>query len=255
MDKYIITYRGSKERGLLIHPDWIALAERATKDAVIRGLKKHLWEPGEYTAEFLGWKGFLESRKINSYFLVSVMKGTSVYTPAMTVYLDYYDDTLDSYDFRNTWPEIDCEKEIVNPTAIFTVSQEMFDPSPKELEIQCQKAYERFLNNLHKWVNCPLEIECLDYPDVVFEICYEGKPDEDLIAKTGKVIEDYVEKYNKKHSEPIHDVAEVGDIITDRKENAVYIHVDFGNCNIDALGLVMKAIGKSNLDIKEMKIR
>lgn len=56
MDEYIITYRGSKGRQLLIHPDWIALAERVTKDAVIRGLKKHLWEPGEYTAEFLGWK-------------------------------------------------------------------------------------------------------------------------------------------------------------------------------------------------------
>ena len=127
-------------------------------------------------------------------------------------------------------------------------------PSPKEYEIICEKSAERFIKRLHKSVTFPLEIAC-DYPDVIFEICYECKPDENLVADTLKVIEDYVAKYNKRHDDGVHYVADANDIMQNKKSNAVYVHVDFGNCNIDVLALVIKAIGKSNLPIKEMTLK
>ena len=34
-----------------------------------------------------------------------------------------------------------------------------------------------------------------------------------------------------------------------------YIEINGGNCNIDVLALVIKAIGKSNLPIKEMTLK
>ena len=53
--------------------------------------------------------------------------------------------------------------------------------------------------------------------DVIFEICYECKPDENLVADTLKVIEDYVVKYNKRHEDGIHYVADASDSIKKKK--------------------------------------
>ena len=117
-----------------------------------------------------------------------------------------------------------------------------------------KKSGERFIKKLHDSVNFPLVIDC-DYPDVVFEICYDCGIDEKLISDTLKVVEDCVKRYNKRHDEKIHYVGEVCDAVDDKKSNAIYIHVDFGECDINALALIIKALGKSNLAIKEMILR
>ena len=65
----------------------------------------------------------------------------------------------------------------------------------------------------------------------------------------------YVAKYNKCHVDGVHCVADAADIVKKKKSNAVYVHVDFGNCNADVLALVIKAIGKSNLPITEMALK
>ena len=258
MKEYILKNKKSDGIKHNVHSSWYELCEKQTKDEVINVLKKHLYEPGEYTLHFYAFKGPIHRKSDQNFFsgwltrkADKIIGGVA---PVGRVRLDYSDDTLDNYDFKNTWPEIDCEKELLNPTAQFVVVGEDLMPSPKEYEIICEKSAERFIKRLHKSVNFPLEIAC-DYPDVIFEICYDCKSDENLVADTLKVIEEYVAKYNKRHQDGIHYVADANDIMQNKKSNAVYVHVDFGNCNIDVLALVIKVIGKSNLPIKEMTLK
>lgn len=258
MKEYILKYKKSDGIKHEVHPSWYQLCEKQTKDEVIDILKKHKYDPGEYTLHFYAFKGTIHCRNGQNFFSGWLTrKDGEIAGGAATVgrvRFDYNDDTFENYDFKNIWPEIDCEKELTNPTAQFVVEGEDFMPSPKEYEIICEKSVERFIKRLHKSVNFPLEIAC-DYPDVIFEICYDCKPDESLIANTLKVVEEYVTKYNKRHENGIHYVADATNIMNGKKSNAVYVHVDFGNCNIDVLALVIRAIGKSNLPIKEMALK
>lgn len=258
MEKYILKYKKSDGIKHAVHPSWYEICEKQTKDEVIKILKKHLYEPGEYTLHFYASKGTLQRKSNQNFFSGWLTKKDETViggvAPVGSVRFDYFDDTIDTYDFKNIWPEIDCESELKNPQAQFTVVGEDLMPSLKEYEIICEKSAEQFIKRLHKSVSFPLEIAC-DYSDVIFEICYDCKPEQDLVEDTLKVIEEYVAKYNKRHEEEIHYVANAADIIKRKKSNAVYVHVDFGNCNIDVLALVIKAIGKSNLPIKEMTLK
>lgn len=256
--EYTLEYVKSNSAKCDIHPSWYKLCEKQTKDEVLNILKKHLYESGEYTLHFNSSKGPIRRKSNQNFFSgwltlkdENIVGGTA---PVGMVCFDYFDDTFERYDFKNFWPEIDCEKEVINATAQFVVVGENLMPSHKENTIICGKSAECFIKRLYKSVDYPLKIAC-DYPDVIFEICYDGKPDKSLIADTFKIIEDYVVKYNKRHKDEIHNVADVTDITKKKKSNAVYIHVDFGNCNIDVLALVIKAISKSNLPIKEMTLK
>ena len=258
MKKYILKYKKSDAIKHNVHPSWYELCEQQTKDEVINVLKKHLYQPGEYTLHFYAFKGPIHRKSDQKFFRgwltrkdEKIIGGVA---PVGEVRFDYFDDTFEKYDFKNACPVIDCEKEVLNAAAQFVVVGEDLIPSPKEYEIICEKSAERFIKRLNKSVNFPLEIAC-DYPDVVFEICYECIPDENLVADTLKVIEEYVVKYNKRHEDRIHYIADASDLIKKKKSNAVYIHVDFGNCNIDVLTLVIKAIGKSELPIKKMMLK
>ena len=258
MGKYILKYQKSDGIKHHIHPSWYKICEKQTKDKVIEVLKKHLYEPGEYTLHFYAFKDTILRKNDQNFFSGWLTRNDeNIAGGAASVGLvrfDYFDDTIDNCDFKKTWLEIDCEAELSNPTAKFTIVGEDLMPSPKEYEIICEKSAERFIKRLHKSVNFPLEITC-EYPDVIFEICYDSKPDQKLTEETLKVIESYAEKYNKRHEDGIHYVAEVSDIIDNKKSNAVYVHVDFGNCNIEVLALVLRAIGKSILPIKEMTLK
>ncbi len=258
MKEYILKYKKSDGIKHDVHPSWYELCEKQTKDEVINILKKHLYEPGEYTLHFYAFKGPIHCKSNQNFFSGWLtQRDEKMLGGAATVgivRLDYFDDTFENYDFKNIWPEVNCEKELLNPTARFVVVGEDLMPSPKEYEIICEKSAERFIKRLHNSVNFPLEIAC-DYPDVIFEICYDCNLDKNLVADTIKVIEDYVIKYNKRHDDGIHYVADANHIMQNKKSNAVYVHVDFGNCNIDALALVIRAIGKSNLPIKEMTLK
>ncbi len=263
MKKYILKYKNSDNIKYDVHPSWCELCEKQTKDKIINLLKKHLFEPDEYTLSFSvnhsgTKKGEIRHKTQQIFFEVSVMQKNDQ-LPGGALWIgfirfDYCDDTFKNYDFKNSFPIIDCEKEPLNPNPKFTVSTVGLTISPKELEISCQKSAERFMARIYDSVNFPLEIDC-DYPDVIFEICYGVKLDQDLVTNTLKIIEEYAAKYNKRHEDGIHYVADVSDITESKKRNAVYIHVDFGNCDINALALVIKAIGKSNLPIKEMTLK
>lgn len=258
MKEYIIKYKKSDGIKHDVHHSWYELCERQTKDEIINILKKHLYEPGEYILHFYAHKGAIRCRRKQDFFSGWIIglddKAEKGILTIGRVSFDYFDDTFDNYDFKSEWPEIDCEKAVSSNNATFAVSAEELGPSPKELKIISERYVERFINRLSKSVNFPLEIAC-DYPDVIFEICYDCNLDENLKSATLKIIEEYVSKYNKRHENAIHYVGYVSDLIDNKQSNAVNIHIDFGDCNIDALALVIKAIGKSDLPIKEITLK
>lgn len=259
MDAYVLKYQSSSHAKRFVHPSWYEICEKQTRDQVINIIKKHLYEPGEYTLSFSVNDGKMLRRKRQNFFSgwitcknEHVIGGVS---PLGMIHFDYDDDTFDAFDFINTYPEINYEHELLNPTAKFIVVDEGFLPSEKEFELMCKKSTERFFAKLKNTVNFPLEIAC-GYPDVIFEICFDQKPNDALRAKTVKVIEDYAATYNKRHEEGIAYAAAIDDtdIVENKKENAVYIHVDFGSCPIETLASLLKAIGKSDLVIKEITL-
>ena len=256
-DEYILTYQIKTSLQHNVHPSWCKLCEAHTKDDVIKILKKHLYDPGKYVLNFSAYNGPILS-KTNQYTFSGwiTFKSDRGILSAGPIQFDFYEDSFDLCDFKHNWPVIDCEEELASPSARFTVVGEQLTPSPKEFEIICEKSTQKFLKRLHNSVAFPLEITC-DYPDVIFEICYDQAPDEELKAKTLGIIENYAKKYNKTHDEGIHHVAEVSSLLKekDKKENAVYVHVDFGNCYIEVLASVLKALGKSDLAIKEVTLK
>ena len=125
MDKYIIKYQKSTGNLNDIHPSWYELCEKQTKDAVVKILEKHLFDSGEYTLHFVARNCEIR-RKHNQNFFVGHIVGKDDRFPLGercigSIEFDYFDDTFDDYDFKNSYPYIDCEKELSNPTARFVV--------------------------------------------------------------------------------------------------------------------------------------
>ncbi|MBQ8606274.1 MAG: hypothetical protein IJ408_06005 [Clostridia bacterium] len=252
MQEYIFEYECYKSNRE-IHPSWCELCEKHTKDDVIKLMKKHLYEPGKYKLQLYAYNGPVYEKRGQLFFMGYIEWDNG--RMAGSVYFDYYEDTFEGYDFKTEWPLLDTSSPLTNPTARFTVPRDGLLPSPKEFEISCEKAANRFIERLNKSVSFPLEIAC-DYPDVIFEVCYDGTPDEKLAADTLKVFEDYACKYNKRRDDGIHYVGDASDTdIPDKRSDAVYIHVDFGDCSIEVLARVIKAVGKSDLPIKEMILK
>lgn len=261
MEEYVLNYESYEKRDAVhrsTHKSWCELCEKQTKDKVINILKKHLYEPGEYTLDFYTYDGFIRKKSHQNFFQGWLTRkdenamGGKVLIGGVS--FDYFDDTFEKYDFVNEWPKIDCKKELMNPNPRFIVVHDGLFPSPKEFEIMSQKSAERFIKRLHKAVDFPLEIAC-DYPDVIFEICYDRKPDEGLTLDTLKFFEEYAAKYNKRHEDGIHYIADVTDTVDDRRADSVCVHVDFGECGIEVLASFIKAVGKSSLPIKEMTLK
>jgi len=257
MDDYTITYQKSGGITHVVHPSWYKLCELQTKSEVIALLKKHFYEPGEYILHFYAYHDRILRKKEQNFFSCQIQQVSDRVPEGVVtigfINFDYYDNTFDAYDFHTCWPEIDCAIEVKNATAKFTVAGANISPSPKEFERICEKAYARFMKKLYRAADFPIIMEC-DYPDVIFEICFEQEPSNKVRMETLKVIEDFAVKYNKRHESGIHHVAELNEVIDNRNQSAVYIHVDFGDCKPEVLISLLKAIGKSKLQIKEITL-
>ena len=96
----------------------------------------------------------------------------------------------------------------------------------------------------------PVEVECKGYPDIIFHIILEVRPDRSAIEKCVSTLEDYMIKYNKLHFfRPIHYVSDIDSLPEASSIFAVCVHVDFGNANPRALIGAVKAISDANLPV------
>lgn len=254
MDEYVLEYRQQEGRLRKIHPSWYKLCEEQTKKELIAQLKKRLYEPGEYTLHFAANTGTITRQRSQCCFEGTITrKGVSCkYAVDKIAYVDfdYLDDVIEACDFRTTYPLLNFEDELTNPTARFVITGKYFYPSPKEDEL----AVERFWKRIQDSVAFSLDLDG-DYPDTIFEICYADQPSQELRESTVKVIEKYAAQYNKRHEDGIHYVGDFTDNMKMKQPHAVYVHVDFGDCPVNALASVIKAIGKSGLPIVKLALK
>jgi hypothetical protein len=258
MKEYKLSYRKRTDSNVSIHSSWYETCERQTKEKVISILKKHQYEPGEYILYFSANEGDIRRKKQQNFFNGWLTQTDDTKSEGMVnlgpVSFDYSDDEVKACDFAISSVKINCERELKDPKAKFIVAYEGLLPSKKEYEAICQRSYEQFINKLNKSVSFPIELLC-EYPDVIFEIHFDTDLDEELAVNTLNVFEKCVGKYNKCHEEPIHDVLDVTDAVKETNANCVCIYIDFGNCNINALLYVIKALGKSNLPITKLILK
>ena len=221
MGEYVLEYRQQEGRLRKIHPSWYKLCEEQTKNELIAQLKKRLYEPGEYTLHFAANTGTITRQRSQCCFEGTITrKGVSCqYAVDKIAYVDfdYLDDVIEACDFRTTYPLLNFEDELTNPTARFVITGK--------------------------------------YPDTIFEICYADQPSQELRESTVKVIEKYAAQYNKRHEDGIHYVGDFTDNMKMKQPHAVYVHVDFGDCPVNALASVIKAIGKSGLPIVKLALK
>ena len=101
----------------------------------------------------------------------------------------------------------------------------------------------------------PVDVECEGYPDVIFHIILEVRPDQSATEKCVSALENYVNKYNRLHFlRPIHYVSDIDSLPEASSVFSICVHVDFGNANPRALIGTVKAIADTNLPIYRLII-
>ena len=96
----------------------------------------------------------------------------------------------------------------------------------------------------------PVDVECEGYPDVIFDVIFEKRPERPAIETVVSALEDYSRDYNKKHFfRPIHYVSDIDSLPDASSAFSVCVHIDFGNANPKALIGAVKAISDTKLPI------
>jgi len=91
---------------------------------------------------------------------------------------------------------------------------------------------------------------CEGYPDVIFEIILGVKPTQEQIATAVNTLEQFVNKYNKRHFlRPIHYISDIENLPDGDHPRGIYIHIDFGNCSPKALIEAVCELERSGLPI------
>lgn len=99
-------------------------------------------------------------------------------------------------------------------------------------------------------VTFPTDVECDGYPDVIFDIIFEKRPDESAAEKCVTALQEYMNTYNKIHFlRPIHYVSDTDSLPEPSSVFSVCIHMDFGNANPKSLIGAVKAISNTDLPI------
>ena len=100
--------------------------------------------------------------------------------------------------------------------------------------------------------------EC-DFPDVIYEVCFETQPDSETAEKVLSIIERWAYNYNRRNKDNDRNIHFV-QLIEESEEiqpsgNSVLVHVDFGNCDVLLIRNVIQQLNKSDLPIKGVIIR
>ena len=99
-------------------------------------------------------------------------------------------------------------------------------------------------------VDIPVDVECEAYPDVIFNIVFNSRPDDAMIEKSVQALENYMLSYNRKHFfRPIHYVSDIDSLPEQSSVFSVCVHMDCGNANPNLLVGAVKAIVDTQLPI------
>ena len=99
-------------------------------------------------------------------------------------------------------------------------------------------------------VSIPVDVECEGYPDVIFNIVFQVRPDRSMIEKSVSALENYMRSYNKKHFvRPIHYVSDIDSLPEPSSVFSVCVHMDCGNANPKLLVGAVRAIADTKMPI------
>ncbi len=254
--KYKIYFQMSPTQPNPFHNSYIKYVEELVEPFLQKELKKHRHPFGNYVASVMFYFKVIESSD-KALILCRNHK--------LTVWLNFGECHMGSmeidFDSDNMVYEKETKSQYINPlediskfNPKFKITDANILPSEVELEKQSQRMYENFIKSFNQF-RFPCEIIAENYPDVVYEIEFEENGIGDKIYA---VVEQWAYKYNKrreKDSEGIHFVQCLNEDIDNMKTNAVYIHIDFGNCSPLLIKNVISALNKTELAITNIVVR
>lgn len=99
----------------------------------------------------------------------------------------------------------------------------------------------------------PVEVDCTDYPDVIFNVMFDSEPDSNTVQTCVATLDKYMNTYNRRRLfNKIHYVSDVDKLPPQLSIFAVSIHMDFGHAHPRALVGAVKALVSTDLPITRL---
>ena len=262
-EDYILHFKPS-EQGVKFHDSYLKALSGNFSDVIKAELKKHKHLTGEYAVIVMmcGIKNLLAT---DAHILLLGNRNITLYVLQMPHNVCVISYTIDFFSENMVADEADCRDFWINPledilkySSTFKISDSFIIPSEAELEEQSRRTAERFFKSFDNF-RFPCRLGECDFPDVIYEVCFEAQPNSETSKRVLSVIEKWVYNYNRRNKDSDRNIHFV-QLIEDSEEiqpsgNSVLIHIDFGNCDVLLIRNVIQQLNKSDLPIKGVTIR
>lgn len=262
-EDYILSFKPNKQ-GVKFHDSYLTALSGKFSDVIKADLKKHKHLTGEY-AVIVMMCGIKNPSATDTHILLlgnrNIMLHVFKKPRSMNIVsytIDFFSENMvaDGADSRYFW--INPLENILKYSPTFNISDRFIIPSEKEFEEQSRRAAERFFKSFDNF-RFPCRLGECDFPDVIYEVCFEAQPDSATAERVLSVIERWAHNYNRRNEDTDRNIHFV-QLIEDSEEiqpsgNSVLAHVDFGNCGVLLILNVIQQLNKSDLPIKEIIIR
>lgn len=262
-EDYILHFKPS-EHGVKFHDSYLTALSSEFSGVIKAELKKHKHLTGKY-AVIVMMCGIKNSSATDAHILLSGNRNITLYVLQMPHNVCVISYTIDFSSENMLADESDCRYFWINPfedilkySPTFKISDSFIIPSEEEIEEQSRRTAERFFKSFDNF-RFPCRLGECDFPDVIYEVCFEAQPDSATAEKVLSIIERWAYNYNRRNKDNDRNIHFV-QLIEDSEEiqpsgNSVLIHIDFGNCDVLLIRNVIQQLNKSDLPIKGVIIR
>ena len=262
-EDYILHFKPS-EQGVKFHDSYLKALSGNFSDVIKAELKKHKHLTGEYTVIVM-MCGIKNPSATDTHILLLGNRNITLYVLQMPHNVCVISYTIDFFSENMVADEADCRYFWINPledilkySSTFKISDSFIIPSEAELEEQSRRTAERFFKSFDNF-RFPCRLGECDFPDVIYEVCFEAQPNSETSKRVLSVIEKWAYNYNRRNKDSDRNIHFV-QLIEDSEEiqpsgNSVLIHIDFGNCDVLLIRNVIQQLNKSDLPIKGVIIR
>lgn len=262
-EDYILHFKPS-DQGVKFHDSYLKALSSESSGVIKAELKKHKHLTGEYTVIVM-MCGIKNPSATDTHILLSGNRNITLYVLQMphnvcviSYTIDFSSENMvaDEADSRYFW--INPLEDILKYSPTFKISDSFIIPSEAEFEEQSRRTAERFFKSFDNF-RFPCRLGECDFPDVIYEVCFEAQPNSETSKRVLSVIEKWAYNYNRRNKDSDRNIHFV-QLIEDSEEiqpsgNSVLIHIDFGNCDVLLIRNVIQQLNKSDLPIKGVIIR
>ena len=262
-EDYILHFKPS-EQGVKFHDSYLTALSSEFSGVIKAELKKHKHLTGKY-AVIVMMCSIKNPSATDAHILLSGNRNITLYVLQMphnvcviSYMIDFSSENMvaDAADCRYFW--INPLEDILKYSPTFKISDSFIISSEAEFEEQSRRAAEKFFKSFNNF-RFPCRLSECDFPDVIYEVFFETKPDSATAEKVLSVIEKWAYNYNRRNKDNDRNIHFV-QLIEDSEEiqpsgNSVLVHVDFGNCDVLLIRNVIQQLNKSDLPIKGVIIR